>query len=160
MPLSTQVLALGKDHIVSFAGTSQFTAQGVSACGLAAFNFARIGFRIEESERNLTNVLNELNTREVVEVSGAHDCYAVSMRFIHDALDSQEIVAICAGWSSNLHLEVEEIYNLPIFTRSLRHTFTEYGRPRPKYFQHLLGCVHRLYVFLGTKSSLCFLPET
>ncbi|KAG8220154.1 hypothetical protein J3R82DRAFT_1181 [Butyriboletus roseoflavus] len=119
LPLSTQVLVLGKDHIVSFAGTSQFTAQGVSACGLAAFNFARIGFRIEESLRNLTDVLNELNTREVVE-------------------------PICAGWSSNLHLEVEEIYNLPIFTRSLKHTFTEYGRPRPKYFQHLLGNMKKI----------------
>jgi hypothetical protein len=67
--LSTQVLTLGKDHIVSFAGTSQFTAQGVSACGLAAFNFARIGFRIEQSKKNLTDVLNELSTREVIEVS-------------------------------------------------------------------------------------------
>lgn len=68
---STQVLVLGNDHSVSFAGTSQFTAQGVSACGLAAFNFARIGFRIEQSRKNLVDILNELSTKEVVEVSCA-----------------------------------------------------------------------------------------
>ncbi|KAI9572593.1 hypothetical protein HD554DRAFT_2061352 [Boletus coccyginus] len=113
---STQVLVLGNDHSVSFAGTSQFTAQGVSACGLAAFNFARIGFRIEQSRKNLVDILNELSTKEVVE----------------------EIVAICAGWSSNLHLEVDDIHNLPIFSRSLELTSVEYGRPRPKHFQTLL----------------------
>lgn len=69
---STQVLKLGKDHIVSFAGTSQFTAQGVSACGLAAFNFARIGFRIEHGKRNLSDILSELSTRDVIEVSAPH----------------------------------------------------------------------------------------
>ncbi|KAG6371583.1 hypothetical protein JVT61DRAFT_9293 [Boletus reticuloceps] len=113
VPLSTQVLTLGKDHIVSFEGTSQFTAQGVSACGLAAFNFARIGFRIEQSKKNLADVLNELSTKEVIE----------------------EIVAICAGWSSNLHLEVDDIHDLPIFGRSLKLMSVEYGRPRPKHFQ-------------------------
>ena len=69
IPPSKQVLEWGKDHIVSFAGTSQFTALGVSACGLAAFNFARIAFRIEQNSENLTDVLNKLSTREVIEVS-------------------------------------------------------------------------------------------
>ncbi|KAH0838651.1 hypothetical protein J3R83DRAFT_6976 [Lanmaoa asiatica] len=118
---STKVLALGKDHLVSFEGTSQFKAQSVSACGLAAFNFARIGFRIKHSGKTLADVLNELSTREVIE----------------------EIVAICAGWSSDMHLEVDDIYNLPIFSRSLKLVSTEYGRPRPQYFQKLLEYVHR-----------------
>ncbi|KAF8446345.1 hypothetical protein L210DRAFT_3529691 [Boletus edulis BED1] len=122
VPLSTQVLTLGKDHIVSFEGTSQFTAQGVSACGLAAFNFARIGFRIEQSKQNLADVLNELSTKEVIE----------------------EIVAICAGWSSNLHLEVDDIHDLPIFGRSLKLMSVEYGRPRPKHFQILLETMKKI----------------
>lgn len=69
MRLSTQVLQRGQDHTVSFAGTSQFTAQGVSACGLAAFNFARIAFRIEQNRKNLVDVLNELSTKDIIEVS-------------------------------------------------------------------------------------------
>ena len=154
--LSTQVLTRGKDHTVSFAGTSQFTAQGVSACGLAAFNFARIGFRIEQSKENLTDVLNELSTREVIEVSMPSGSYRVldpSMMY------TQEIIAICSGWSSNLHLEVDDIHNLPIFNRSLRLMSVEYGRPRPKHFQILLECVHRMYVSAGTTLSCFSFPQ-
>lgn len=162
-PLSTQILVLGKDHIVSFAGTSQFTAQGVSACGLAAFNFARIGFRIEQSKRNLSDVLNELSTREVIEVSGAPVVAVPSGILVLSmtGLDPQEIIAICAGWSSNLHLEVDEIYNLPIFSGSLKLMSTEFGRPKPKHFQKLLGCVHRQYVSARKRTIVrCFLLET
>ena len=80
--LSTQVLTLRRDRIVSYAGTSQFTAQGVSACGLAAFNFARIGFRIEQSRKHLPDILNELGTREAIEVRVPHDCCGSSSRLV------------------------------------------------------------------------------
>ncbi|KAG9314710.1 hypothetical protein JVU11DRAFT_5519 [Chiua virens] len=113
---TTQVLDQGKDHIVSFEGTSQFAAQGVSACGLAAFNFARVAFRIEQGGKNIPDVLDELSTKEVIE----------------------EIVAICAGWSSNLHLEAEDIHNLPLFNRCLHLESIEYGRPRPRHFRKIL----------------------
>ena len=132
--LSTQVLERGGDHIVSFAGTSQFTAQGVSACGLAAFNFARVAFRTEQDRRTLADVVDELGTREIIEVSG------VGCR-ISDIIDNerlQEIVAICAGWSSNMHLEVDDIHGLPVFSRCLKLMSIEYGRPHPKHFQSLL----------------------
>ncbi|KIJ64841.1 hypothetical protein HYDPIDRAFT_153660 [Hydnomerulius pinastri MD-312] len=115
--LATEVLLAGRDRVISFAGTSQFRVQGVSACGLAALNFARIAFhQVERNKGNISNVLNEIGTRKTVE----------------------EIISICAGWSSDLHLEVEDICRVPIFARSLKLVSTKYGLPRPKHFKHVL----------------------
>ncbi|KAF9231336.1 hypothetical protein BU15DRAFT_90942 [Melanogaster broomeanus] len=101
--------------MVTFSGTSQFKAQGVSACGLAAFNFAKITFQIEQNKGNISDVLNEIGTKKVIE----------------------EIISICAGWSSDLHLEVEDIYHVPLFEKSLKLVSTKYGLPRPKHFKHM-----------------------
>ncbi|KAF9230709.1 hypothetical protein BU15DRAFT_91060 [Melanogaster broomeanus] len=68
LPLSAEVLA-GYDRMVTFSGTSQFKAQGVSACGLAAFNFAKITFQIEQNKGNISDVLNEIGTKKVIEKS-------------------------------------------------------------------------------------------
>ncbi|KAF9220031.1 hypothetical protein BS17DRAFT_715811 [Gyrodon lividus] len=116
MPSLSEDLLAGRDHIVSFAGTSQFSVQGVSACGLAAFNFARIVFQIEQDKANIWNALSEIGSRKIVE----------------------EIISICAGWSSNLHLEVEDIQHVPLFERSLKLVTTKYGLPRPKHFKRIL----------------------
>ncbi|KIJ08228.1 hypothetical protein PAXINDRAFT_139430 [Paxillus involutus ATCC 200175] len=115
LSMSTEVLG-GRDRIVTFAGTSQFTVQGVSACGLAAFNFARIVFQIERNKGNISDALSEIGTRKIVE----------------------EIVSICAGWSSNLHLEVEDIFRIPLFETSLKLVATKYGLPRAKHFKRVL----------------------
>ena len=74
--LAVEVLQ-GKDRVVCFPGTSQFRLQGVSACGLAAFNFARISFRIAESCRSLLEALDKIASRETVEVGfglARHSC--------------------------------------------------------------------------------------
>lgn len=51
-------------------------------------------------------------------------------------------MAICAGWSSNLHLEADDIHNLPVFSRCLKLMSVEYSRPGQKHFQILLEYVH------------------
>lgn len=59
----------GRDRVISFPGTSQFRVQGVSACGLAALNFARIAFRIVKDHSNILDILDMIASRETVEVS-------------------------------------------------------------------------------------------
>lgn len=58
----------GKECIVCFPGTSQFRLKGISACGLAAFNFSRILFRIAASCHSLPEALDKIASRETVEV--------------------------------------------------------------------------------------------
>jgi hypothetical protein len=69
----TDSVLLGRERVVSFAGRSQYNAGqgGVSACGLAAMNFARV----ITSMRNATNLgdrelLDRLCRQETMEVSG------------------------------------------------------------------------------------------
>ena len=58
----------GKERVVCFPGTSQFRLKGISACGLAAFNFARISFRIADGCHSLLEALDKIASRETVEV--------------------------------------------------------------------------------------------
>jgi hypothetical protein len=68
---STDAILLGSESIVSFPGRSQYTpgGGGVSACGLAAMNFARIilsMFRQDEFDgRDLLSILQKQETSEV-----------------------------------------------------------------------------------------------
>jgi hypothetical protein len=50
----------------------------------------------------------------------------------------KEITSICALWSSNLHLEVEDIYVVPIFESALRLVSNTYDRPGIDQFKALL----------------------
>jgi len=48
--IAHSVLADGTEHVVSHGGTGQYSGDGMgaSACGLAALNFARVAFSIEQ----------------------------------------------------------------------------------------------------------------
>jgi hypothetical protein len=41
----------------------------------------------------------------------------------------QETTAICALWSGNLHLEVEDICRVPMFEKTLKLKTTTYSHP-------------------------------
>ena len=59
----------GKECIVCFpARISQFRLKGISACGLTAFNLARILFRIAASCHSSPEALDKIASRETVEV--------------------------------------------------------------------------------------------
>ncbi|KAI6020284.1 hypothetical protein BKA83DRAFT_689605 [Pisolithus microcarpus] len=106
----------GTFRVVSFPGTSQFRVHGVSACGLAALNFARIAFRVIRNSRTFLEALDTIASRETVE----------------------EVISICGGWSSALHLEVEDIFKVPLFEQSFRRKATYYGPPISDHFEHVL----------------------
>ncbi|KAH9961180.1 hypothetical protein BJV74DRAFT_871919 [Russula compacta] len=116
--ISRNVLMNGTDHIVSYSGTGQYNrdGSGASACGLAALNFARIVFSLEQGG---------LRDEPLLQAVIAREC-------------AQETTAICALWSSNLHLEVEDICRIPLFEKTLKLKSTSYGLPGVSEFKSLL----------------------
>ena len=65
----------GRDRIVSYPGTSQYNG-GVSSCGLAAMNFARVLFELIHTHGGrLTDVLRAITSKDTIEVSvsGQHN---------------------------------------------------------------------------------------
>ena len=54
------------------------------------------------------------------------------------ASSSQETTAVCALWSGNLHLEVEDISRVPVFEKTLKLKTTTYGHPGVHHFKSLL----------------------
>ena len=71
----------GRDRIVSYPGTSQFNG-GVSSCGLAAMNFARILFElIHTHDGRLVDVLRAITSKETIQVSVSGPVLASFRRF-------------------------------------------------------------------------------
>lgn len=61
----------GRERIVSYPATSQFNARGISACGLAAMNFASVLFELlhnHDQERPM-GVIPAIISKETIEVS-------------------------------------------------------------------------------------------
>lgn len=57
----------------------------------------------------------------------------------------QEITSICSEWDSDTHLDVENIYGIPIFDRALRLVRTNYGSPGLDEFEGLIrsAAIHK-----------------
>jgi hypothetical protein len=68
--ISRSVLERGAEHVVSYGGTSQYNREGTgaAACGLAAMNFARIVFLMEQDNLRDTHLLQTVLSRECAEV--------------------------------------------------------------------------------------------
>jgi hypothetical protein len=68
--IADHVLADGTEHVISHGGTGQYSGDGMgaSACGLAALNFARIAFSIEQGGLQDAELLQAVLARECVEV--------------------------------------------------------------------------------------------
>lgn len=64
------VLADGAEHVLSYGGTGQYGGDGMgaSACGLAALNFARVAFSIEQGGLQDAPLLQAVLARECTEV--------------------------------------------------------------------------------------------
>ncbi len=143
--ISRSVVAYDTEHIVSHGGTSQYNKDGTgaSACGLAALNFARIVFSMERSGLQDTALLQAVLARECVEVRRLYS--NPSIRLVLSP--PQEATAICALWSGNLHLEVEDICRVPLFEKTLKLKTTTYGLPGESEFKTLLTCVPDMIAF-------------
>ncbi|KAJ7016425.1 hypothetical protein C8F04DRAFT_534211 [Mycena alexandri] len=119
-----EVLA-GREKIVSHVGASQYEAGGIASCGLAALNFVRVVLgRVEAAglEGTGTRLLENVLSRKT----------------------SEEVISICAGWTSNGHLEVEEIFSIPLFKRALTLVYSTYGKPGVKRFREVLSHLQSL----------------
>jgi hypothetical protein len=68
--ISRSVVMDDAEHVVSYGGTSQYNRDGTgaSACGLAALNFARIVFSMEQSGLQDTALLRAVLGRACAEV--------------------------------------------------------------------------------------------
>src|SRR6266567_3595312 len=68
--ISRSVVLDGAEHVLSHGGTSQYNRDGAgaSACGLAALNFARIVFSIEQSGLRDTDLLGAVLAHACAEV--------------------------------------------------------------------------------------------
>jgi hypothetical protein len=81
----------GRERIVSYPATSQFNSgRGVSACGLAAMNFASVLFDLihTHGEERLVGVLRAIISRETIEVSVSGGGNELSCFSAHHLLSS------------------------------------------------------------------------
>ncbi|KAK0217806.1 hypothetical protein IW262DRAFT_1093833 [Armillaria fumosa] len=106
-----------KEKLVVHPGTSQYTIGGVSACGLASLNFARLALDKEREGIQGAALLADIASVEAVE----------------------DTVSICSQWQDNLHLEVETIFSAPLFQTSMKLTKCIYGSPSVSRFEEMLG---------------------
>ncbi|KAJ7224064.1 hypothetical protein GGX14DRAFT_648276 [Mycena pura] len=97
----------GKEKIVSHVGASQYDAGGIAACGLAGLNFVRVVLARVEAGLTDGRLLEDVLSRRT----------------------SEEAISICSRWSSNVHLEVEDILKVPLFERALALVSSTYGKP-------------------------------
>ncbi|KAG8949683.1 hypothetical protein FRC04_008429 [Tulasnella sp. 424] len=93
----------------SYEGTSQYARNGISACGLASCNAVRITLELERDGTTGVDLLRRMMTRQI------------------------NIVQICQHWKSPAHLEVDEIYKVPMFSHSLRLESTEPAIGKPDF---------------------------
>jgi hypothetical protein len=68
--ISRSILVDGVERVLSYGGTGQYSRDGTgaSACGLAALNFARIVFSMEQGGLKNTDLLQAVLARECAEV--------------------------------------------------------------------------------------------
>ncbi|KAJ6581853.1 hypothetical protein B0H19DRAFT_1229069 [Mycena capillaripes] len=111
-----EVLA-GKEKIVSHIGASQYQGGGIASCGLAGLNFVRIVLEKVEGGVEGGSLLEEVLSRKT----------------------SEEVISICSRWASNVHLEVEDIFAVPLFKRALKLVSQTYGEPSFNRFRAVLS---------------------
>jgi hypothetical protein len=75
--IAHSVLMDGSERVVSYGGTGQYNGDGAgtAACGLAALNFARVVFSIEQGGLQDTALLQAVLARECAEVRRLYPPY-------------------------------------------------------------------------------------
>lgn len=57
-------------EVLSYGGTSQYTAGGPSACGLASAHAALLVFTVFENASSIQEAFDEIRSQEFIEVGG------------------------------------------------------------------------------------------
>lgn len=136
---STETIILsilsGERTVISH-GPSQYQVGGVSACGLAALNCTRIVLTAEQDGPRGLDLLKFMTRPKTAQVRSPRS----HLQFpFHRPTSLQKITSICAQWSSFSHLEVEDIYKIPLFSKSLKLETSEFGLPSFDKFRSVLS---------------------
>jgi hypothetical protein len=100
--ISRSVVVDDAEHVVSYGGTSQYNRDGTgaSACGLAALNFARIVFSMEQSGLQDTTILQAVLARACVEVRRRY-CNPLSVHRLISSTGNNGHMRIVVGQPSS-----------------------------------------------------------
>ncbi|KAI5122455.1 hypothetical protein M0805_008766 [Coniferiporia weirii] len=122
----------GEELICTHAGISQYSQSSLSssACGLAGMNCIRHLLALEREGTRGDALLAEILQRGTME----------------------DIMSICALWTSTGHLEVDEIHKTPLFQASLKLSWTDYGKAEESKFEDML---RQLDSLVGDANARC-----
>ncbi|KAH9853651.1 hypothetical protein C2E23DRAFT_884804 [Lenzites betulinus] len=95
------------EYVVTHPGQSQYSQAGggVSACGLAALNCARLVLGLHRTGLATVELVRELMGSHILE----------------------DVLKPCLTWENSGHLQVEDIYKAPLFNKSMTHLSSSYG---------------------------------
>ncbi|CUA74307.1 putative E3 ubiquitin-protein ligase RNF217 [Rhizoctonia solani] len=114
-------------RMVTYPGTSQYSAGGPSACGLTSLNAVRCVLQLEQTIRVGGG---QVGSGPVgLSILGT----MTKLEFVKD------VMGIAPHWRSSEHLEVEDILGLPLFTRSLTCIGTEQRLTNRRNFKEVLS---------------------
>ncbi|KAG8712978.1 hypothetical protein FRC09_019254 [Ceratobasidium sp. 395] len=114
-------------RMVTYPGTSQYSAGGTSACGLTSLNAVRCALQLEQALRA---------------GGGTPGSGGVGMTMLSNMtkLDFvKDVMGIASHWTSSEHLEVEDILGMPMFEKSLTCIGMEQRQTSKKNFREVLG---------------------
>ncbi|KAF8125317.1 hypothetical protein EV363DRAFT_1269943 [Boletus edulis] len=97
----------GKARVLSFDNVVFGPGKDITPGVLSALNFARLAFAAEGSTPVLSQIISLLCSKKTVDTA----------------------LAICREWPSGLHVEVEDVYHIPLFEMSLKPVSTDYVSP-------------------------------
>ncbi|KAB5589515.1 Zinc metalloprotease [Ceratobasidium theobromae] len=129
-------------RMVTYPGTSQYSAGAPSACGLTSLNAVRCVVQLEQAVRAGggtvgsgpvgLSILGTMTKLEFVKVGGgpviAHGFECV-----------QDVMGIAPYWRNDEHLEVGDVLGLPMFSRTLHCTGTEQRMTSKRNFKEILS---------------------
>lgn len=132
-------------RMVTYPGTSQYSAGAPSACGLTSLNAVRCTLQLEQAIRAGgaavgigaigLSILGTMTKLDFVKVC------ACNGQKIGAANKMQDVMGIAPHWRSTEHLEVEDVLGLPMFERSLTCIGTEQRMTSKRNFKEILTCV-------------------
>ena len=101
--ISRSVVVDGAEHVISYDSTSQYNRDGTgaSACGLAALNFARIVFSMEQSGLRDTTLLQAVLARACAEVRRRYSNPLLSVHSLISSTGSNGNMRIVVGQPSS-----------------------------------------------------------
>ncbi|CAE6346143.1 unnamed protein product [Rhizoctonia solani] len=102
---AVQLILRGERYNATFKGISQYTEGGSSACGLATLNATRLAFDLCLRRKDCEELISSLTSEEFVRAA----------------------MGIAGYWQNDMHLEVEHILQLPLFSKSVQVMSDQYA---------------------------------